>query len=134
MYKRINAKNTQTEDKSVHSIPLLYIIIILTFLVFLFHFSIKGIFPPFVIVVYIIMGILTYFIYSEDKVMALNNERRIPEQRLLELSLFGGWVGALIAQYKFRHKTKKTSFQMSFWTTVFFNIILLSSIFRIIHF
>ena len=134
IHKRINAKNTQLDDTLAHSIPKLYIILILTFLIFLVHFSIKGIFPPFVIVVYIAMGILTYFIYSEDKKMALNNERRVSEKNLLALSLFGGWIGALIAQQKFRHKTKKTSFQMSFWTTVFFNIMLLSSAFRIIHF
>ena len=134
MYKRINTNNTQSDLKSAHSIPLLYTIIILSFVAFLLHFSIEGKLPIFIIAIYIIMGIMTYFIYSEDKDMAINNERRISEQRLLALSLFGGWLGALIAQQKFRHKTKKISFQMSFWTTVFFNIMLLSSAFRIIHF
>ena len=80
------------------------------------------------------MGIITYYIYSEDKSQAIDSERRTSEQSLLTLSLFGGWVGALIAQHKFRHKVKKTSFQISFWTAVFFNILLLSSVFRIIHF
>ncbi|MBU0627357.1 DUF1294 domain-containing protein, partial [Patescibacteria group bacterium] len=127
MYKRSNTNNFQLDLKSAHSIPLLYIIIILSFVAFLFHFSIEGKLPPFVIVIYLIMGIMTYFIYAEDKDMAINNERRTSEQRLLALSFFGGWVGALIAQQKFRHKTKKISFQMSFWTTVFFNIMLLAS-------
>ena len=134
MYKRINTNNTQLDLKSAHSIPLLHIIIILSFVAFLFHFSIEGKLPPLVIGIYIAMGIMTYFIYSEDKDMAINNERRISEKRLLTLSLFGGWIGALIAQQKFRHKTKKISFQMNFWTTVFFNIMLLASGFRIIHF
>jgi len=133
-YKRVNINNTQSDLKSAHSISPLYIIIIFSFLVFLLHFFIEGKLPLLVIGIYIMMGILTYYIYSEDKDMAINNERRISEQRLLALSLFGGWLGALIAQQKFRHKTKKISFQMSFWTTVFFNIILLSSAFRIIHF
>jgi len=100
---------------------------------YLLHFSIEGKFPLIVLVIYIAMGIMTYYTYSEDKDSAINNERRTSEQRLLTLSLFGGWIGALIAQQKFRHKTKKTSFQLSFWTTVFLNILLLSSAFRIIH-
>lgn len=133
-YKRVNINNTQSDLKSAHSISPLYITIILSFLVFLLHFFIEGKLPLLVIGIYIMMGILTYYIYSEDKDMAINNERRISEQRLLTLSLFGGWIGALIAQQKFRHKTKKISFQMSFWTTVFFNIILLSFAFKIIHF
>ena len=132
--KRINTNNTQLDFKTTQSIPPLYIIIIVSFVAFLFHFSIEGKLPPLVIVIYIAMGIITYYIYSEDKDMAINNERRISEQRLLALSLFGGWVGALIAQQKFRHKTQKISFQISFWTVVFFDIVLLSSFFKIIHF
>ncbi len=132
--KRINKNNTQLDLKTTHSISPLYIIIILSFIAFLFNFYIKGKLPPLVIVIYIVMGIVTYYIYSEDKDMAINNERRISEQRLLVLSLFGGWIGALIAQQKFRHKIKKISFQMNFWTAVFFNIILLSFAFKIIHF
>ena len=131
---RINTNNTQLDLKTTHSIPPLYIIIIISFAAFLLHFSIEGKLPPLVIVIYIVMGIITYYIYSEDKDMARNNEHRISEQHLLALSLFGGWIGALIAQQKFHHKTKKISFQMSFWTTVFFNIVLVSSSFRIIHF
>jgi uncharacterized membrane protein YsdA (DUF1294 family)/cold shock CspA family protein len=132
--KRNNSNNTQSEIKSAHSIPLLYTLIILSFIAFLFHFTIEGQIPPFIIGIYLIVGIMTYFIYSEDKDMAINNERRTSEQRLLALSFLGGWIGALIAQHKFRHKTKKISFQKSFWTTVFFNIMLLASGFRIIHF
>lgn len=32
--------------------------------------------------------------------------------------LLGGWPGALIAQQKFRHKTRKVSFQVVFWAIV----------------
>ena len=132
-YNKINTDNIKLENKSTQSISPLYIMIILGFVGFLLHFTIEGKLPLMVIVIYIAMGILTYYIYSEDKDSAINNERRTSEKHLLKLSLFGGWIGALIAQQKFRHKTKKTSFQMSFWITVFFNILLLSSAFRIIH-
>lgn len=133
-YKLSNKNNIRLDYKSTHSIPILYTVIILSFIVFLLHFSMEGKLPPFVIIIYMAMGIMTYFVYSEDKSKAIDNERRTSEQLLLTLSLFGGWIGALIAQQKFRHKTKKISFQISFWTTVFFNILLLSSAFRIIHF
>ena len=133
-YNRINTKNIKLENKSTHSISPLYLMIILGFVGFLLRFTIEGKLPLIVIVIYIAMGILTYYVYSEDKDSAINNERRTSEKHLLKLSLFGGWIGALIAQQKYRHKTKKTSFQMSFWITVFFNILLLSSAFRIIHF
>ncbi len=133
-YKQINTNKTQSDFKSAPSILIFYTIIILSFVAFLFHFSVEGKLPPYVMVIYLIMGITTYTTYSDDKNMAINNGRRISEKHLLTLSLFGGWIGALIAQQKFRHKTKKISFQMNFWTTVFFNITLLASTFRIIHF
>jgi uncharacterized membrane protein YsdA (DUF1294 family)/cold shock CspA family protein len=134
-HKRRNTNNILLEQKSTHDIPIFYILIILGFMVFLFHFSIREEkLPPLVIIVYIVMGILTYYIYSEDKSQAIDSERRTSEQSLLTLSFFGGWIGALIAQHKFHHKVKKISFQISFWTTVFFNILLLSSAFQIIHF
>jgi len=133
-YNRIKTNKTQLNLKSNNSISPLYITIILGFFGFLFYHTIEGKLPPIVIVIYIAMGILTYYIYAEDKDSAINNERRTSEKHLLKLSLLGGWIGALLAQQKFRHKTKKTSFQMSFWITVFFNILILSSVFRIIHF
>ena len=133
--KRSNKNDIPLKQESTHNIPILSIIFILGFMVFLFHFSIReDKLPPFVMIAYIVMGIFTYYIYSEDKSKAINGDHRTSEQSLLTLSLFGGWMGALIAQHKFRHKVKKTSFQISFWTTVFFNILLLSSAFRIIHF
>ncbi len=112
-YKRINTDNTQLDLKPVQSISPFYTIIILSFVAFLFHFTIEGKLPPFIIVIYIVMGLMTYFIYSEDKDMAINNERRTSEQKLLTLSFFGGWIGALIAQQKFQHKTKKIRYYVA---------------------
>ena len=133
--KRSNINNIPLDEKSTHSVPMFYILVVLGFMVFLFHFSIlEDKLPPFIILVYLIMGILTYYKYSEDKSQAIDNERRTSEKSLLTLAFFGGWIGALIAQHKFHHKVKKTSFQISFWTTVFFNILLLSSAYQIIHF
>jgi uncharacterized membrane protein YsdA (DUF1294 family) len=60
--------------------------------------------------------------YRFDKQAAEFNDWRIREDSLHLLSLFGGWPGALVAQRVFHHKTKKTSFQILFWTTVLLNI------------
>jgi uncharacterized membrane protein YsdA (DUF1294 family) len=34
----------------------------------------------------------------------------------------GGWPGAWIAQQAFRHKTRKSSFQVTFWACVALNL------------
>jgi uncharacterized membrane protein YsdA (DUF1294 family) len=71
-----------------------------------------------VLLVYPIASLFTYYFYWSDKRKAKNNEWRIPEANLHFWSLIGGWPGALIAQQQFRHKTKKTPFQIVFWLTV----------------
>jgi uncharacterized membrane protein YsdA (DUF1294 family) len=37
------------------------------------------------------------------------------------LSLIGGWPGALIAQNRLRHKSRKGSFLLVFWATALLN-------------
>ena len=133
-YISMRQKNLQSTTKSTYDFPILYTIMIISFMLFLFYWFREGVLPIVVIFIYITMGIITYFVYAQDKKSAISNERRTSEQFLLSLSLFGGWMGALIAQQKFRHKTKKTSFQKSFWATVIFNILFLTSAFKIIHF
>jgi len=68
------------------------------------------------------MSAATFFLYFKDKRAAQNNEWRVSEKTLHAFSILGGWPGALVAQEKFRHKTKKTSFRVVFWVTVIFNI------------
>ncbi len=70
---------------------------------------------------YIILSIVTFFTYGADKNSAQEKEQRISEDLLHILSLFGGWPGALLAQQKFRHKTKKQPFLAIYWVTVIFN-------------
>jgi uncharacterized membrane protein YsdA (DUF1294 family) len=41
---------------------------------------------------------------------------------LLLLGLLCGWPGAVLAQKMLRHKTAKTSFQITFWATVVLNV------------
>ena len=92
--------------------------------VFLFIVTISALsakIPPLIVALYIFGSLFTFFMYAVDKSAAKNGARRTPENTLHLLSLAGGWPGALIAQQKFRHKSKKQSFRSVFWATVFLN-------------
>lgn len=77
--------------------------------------------PPLIILPYIIISALTYARYASDKKAALKGEWRVPEKTLHLLSILGGWPGAMIAQQRLRHKTKKTKFKVIFCLTLLIN-------------
>lgn len=64
---------------------------------------------------YLLTSFLAFAAYGIDKVAAIGGARRIPEAFLHLLGFAGGWPGALLGQRIFRHKTRKTSFQVTFW-------------------
>ena len=80
-----------------------------------------GAWPALVLIAYVVMSLLTYFVYRDDKVRAERSDRRTPEKTLHMLDLLGGWPGGLLAQQAFRHKSSKVSFQAMFWITVLLN-------------
>jgi len=137
IHRKLIQKNKLTKqipikEHSTDNISSVTILLIGLFVFFIFYFSIiENQLPSITIVLYLLISIFTYFIYEMDKYYAINNKYRISEKSLLLLSLFGGWPGALIAQQKFRHKNKKSSFQISFWLTIFVNIIWISKFFDI---
>lgn len=59
---------------------------------------------------FLIINLLTYLAFAADKQCARSGHRRISEQTLLNLALFGGSTGALLAQRILRHKTRKQPF------------------------
>lgn len=77
--------------------------------------------PPLIFALYIFVSSFTFIMYAADKSAAKNGTRRTPEDTLHLLSLAGGWPGALIAQQKLRHKSKKQSFRSVFRVTVLIN-------------
>ena len=77
--------------------------------------------PPLVLALYMVASLLTFIAYAVDKSAAKKGAWRTQERTLHLLSLAGGWPGALVAQRKFRHKTKKESFRAVFWLTVLLN-------------
>jgi len=78
--------------------------------------------PYQILALYIVASLLTFIIYALDKSAAKNGAWRTQESTLHLLSLVGGWPGALIAQQKLRHKSKKQSFRSVFWVTVLLNV------------
>lgn len=58
----------------------------------------------------ICMNVCAAFAFWSDKARAVAGQRRIPEATLLQLALFGGSPGALVARRVFRHKTRKEPF------------------------
>lgn len=61
------------------------------------------------------VNLITFALYGYDKWIAQNEGLRVPEKILHGIALLGGSPGALGAQYLFRHKTSKASFQLVFW-------------------
>lgn len=77
--------------------------------------------PPLILAVYMVASLLTFIMYAVDKSAAKKGAWRTQESTLHLLSLAGGWPGALVAQQKLRHKSKKQSFRAVFWVTVLLN-------------
>jgi len=77
--------------------------------------------PPLIFIIYLVASVLAFIVYAFDKSAARRGAWRTQESTLHLLSLAGGWPGALIAQQKLRHKSKKQSFRFVFWITVLLN-------------
>jgi uncharacterized membrane protein YsdA (DUF1294 family) len=81
-----------------------------------------GLVPAILLFAYLLLGGLSYLLYTLDKDAAGKGRQRTPECTLHFVDLLGGWPGALIAQQQSRHKTVKASFQVVFWCTVLVNL------------
>ncbi|NHN38638.1 DUF1294 domain-containing protein [Pseudomaricurvus alcaniphilus] len=97
-------------------------LVIMAFVAFVVASYCFGYTPPLVGVVFFLASLLAYYYYAKDKKAAINSSWRVPENKLHLLALCCGWPGALMAQEKLRHKTKKSGFRVVFWCTVFINI------------
>ncbi|HJV36229.1 MAG TPA: DUF1294 domain-containing protein [Geomonas sp.] len=75
--------------------------------------------------IYLLASVVSFLSYALDKSAAKSGRWRTRESTLHLLALVGGWPGALLAQQVLRHKTRKRSFQVLFWTTTLFNCLVL---------
>jgi uncharacterized membrane protein YsdA (DUF1294 family) len=73
----------------------------------------------------LVVNLLTFAMYWQDKRAARAGGPRVPEAMLLGVGFAGGTGAALIAQKLLRHKTRKRSFQFKFWAITFVQIGLL---------
>lgn len=82
--------------------------------------SISAVPMPFLFI-YLIVSFATFAAYAVDKLAAEKGNWRTSESTLHLMALVGGWPGALIAQSRLRHKTRKQPFRAVFWATVVLN-------------
>jgi uncharacterized membrane protein YsdA (DUF1294 family)/cold shock CspA family protein len=73
---------------------------------------------PLPLILYAVMGLLTYALYADDKARAKRKGWRTSEKTLHLCEFAGGWLGGFIAQRTLRHKSQKKSYQTAFWTIV----------------
>lgn len=78
--------------------------------------------PALVLWVYLGMSAITFVVYAHDKSAAEAGRWRTPENTLQALALLGGWPGGLAAQQRLHHKSRKASFQFTFWIVVIINV------------
>lgn len=74
--------------------------------------------PGWVLLGSLVLNLLAFAAYWQDKQAARNGRWRIKEDTLHLWSLAGGWGGAWFAQQVLRHKSAKTSFRAMYWATV----------------
>jgi uncharacterized membrane protein YsdA (DUF1294 family) len=81
----------------------------------------RGVLPAGLLALYLAASVAAVIAYRVDKSAAQTGRWRIPESTLHLLTLMGGWPGALVAQRVFHHKSRKLSFQITFFATVVLN-------------
>ena len=98
------------------------IIAVLLFFIIVATSALTGKTPLLILYLYLAVSLVTFAIYAMDKSAAKKGAWRTQESTLHFLSLAGGWPGAMVAQQKLRHKSKKKYFRIIFWITVLLNI------------
>ena len=59
---------------------------------------------------FIIINIISFFLYGIDKYLAIKNYYRVSEYTLFVFAFFGGSVGSILGMIMFHHKIKKRRF------------------------
>jgi uncharacterized membrane protein YsdA (DUF1294 family)/cold shock CspA family protein len=123
---RVKAEKVAFADERADSAtspasPAMPFVVAAIFSVFVTVTAFAGKLPFPILLLYLIGSAVAFLAYALDKSAAKNNQWRTAENTLHFFSLIGGWPGALIAQSLLRHKSKKESFQIVFWTTVILN-------------
>jgi len=70
-------------------------------------------------------SVITCVVYGFDKFRAQRNQWRVAEMTLNLLALIGGFGGAWVGMFWFRHKTKHTAIKRWLWISTLLHIGLL---------
>lgn len=100
-----------------------------SFIVSMLGLAIAGQLPFAVPGFYVAASIAVFIAYALDKSAAQKGQWRTAESTLHLFALLGGWPWALLAQRFLRHKSRKLSFQIIFWTMVLINCAVLGGLF-----
>lgn len=73
----------------------------------------------------VVINFVTFAVFAVDKIAAIERRFRIRIVTLLGLSFIGGSIGALIAMYLLRHKTRKDYFTVGVPLTLVMQVIVI---------
>ncbi|MFH7028863.1 MAG: DUF1294 domain-containing protein [Heteroscytonema crispum UTEX LB 1556] len=119
---RLRANNAKLAKNSRLAINIITLILFFSFILTLV-LAFQGIIHlPVASFWYMIMSIITFIAYGNDKNRAIERKWRTPEARLHMFELLGGFPGAFLAQQFYRHKNKKRSYQTVFWMIVILHV------------
>jgi uncharacterized membrane protein YsdA (DUF1294 family) len=102
--------------------------VVLVFVAVLALLSLAGRMPLVVLAAYLVLGLLSFWMYGADKAAAQRGDWRVSESALHLTDLLGGWPGGLLARHTYRHKTRKQPFRTIFWCTVVVNLAMLAAL------
>lgn len=71
-----------------------------------------------------VASLISFLVLGFDKYKARKRQRRIPENTLLLISLFGGSIGSAIGMLMFNHKTSKRNFLIKFFLIIIVQMVL----------
>lgn len=80
---------------------------------------------------WLIWNIIVGLTYAWDKHLAMAGKWRIPEKRLLTMTLLAGGLGALIAAQLCHHKTTKWYFHLAWWAGIGVSVVIAYRLIRI---
>ena len=84
------------------------------------------------IIYYLILNIVAFILYGQDKKRARERRWRIPERALLGIALSGGALGAWLGMRIFRHKTQHIRFQIFVPLCLVIHVIIIYKVFSLI--
>jgi len=116
----VQAKQAKSATKKLQPMQLL----ISVYIIGLGILAALGKLPNFLLLFIVVINLITYWCYAQDKEAAQQGHRRIAEQSLHILAFLGGWPTAWLAQQRLRHKTQKQAFVKIYHLTILFNILL----------